>query len=255
MPIFAKFEEKHAASVKKMAQNDITFIINTYLCAIVLRNSKIINSNLKSKHMATIIHLIKEYQSKFSLGNKKSPMSKDLEEAKGLRPKAPLDSWLFRCVCNRERHQWCLSTKYVNEAVGKLKGKIAVLEKCSDFETLYDTVYDLIGKGSTGISYSTVYDTSIRLGNSFNPVIHPDKYVYVHRHLIQTANKLLGRGHIECNCRILRSVFDKINSDFKLLNSLEIEDFLCIYSDELLSPQEVKNKPKRKGCGQKEIKW
>ncbi len=201
--------------------------------------------------MATIIHLIKEYQSKFGLGNKKSPMFIDLEEAKGLRLISPLDSWLFRCVCNRERHQWCLSTKSVNEAVGKLKERIGVLEKCSDFETLYDTVYDLIGKGSTGIGYSTVYDTSIRLGNGFNPVIHPDKYVYVHRHLIHTANKLLGKGHIECSCRILRSVFDKTYSDFEELNSLEIEDFLCIYSDELISTQEVEYKPKRKGYSKK----
>ena len=146
--------------------------------------------------MATIIHLIKEYQSKYGIGNTKSPMSLDLAEAREKWLKVPLelDDWLFRCVCNRNRHQWCLSTKSVNEAVNKLKGKIGVLEKCSDFETLYDTVYDLIGKGSTGISYSTVYDTSIRLGNSFTPAILPDKYVYVHRHLIHTASKLLGKG-------------------------------------------------------------
>lgn len=200
--------------------------------------------------MPTIKYLIKDYQSKFGLGNKKGPMSIDLEGAKEKRLKAPLDDWLFRCVCNRNRHQWCLSTKSVNEAVKKLKSKIGVLEKCSDFETLYDTVYDLIGKGNTGISYSTVYDTSIRLGNSFTPVILPDKYVYVHRHFIHTANKLLGKGHIESNCRILRSVFDKTNSDFKLLKSLEIEDFLCVYSDELISStQEISKKPTRKGCG------
>ena len=127
-----------------------------------------------------------------------------------------------------------------------------MLERSPDFEVLYDSIYELIGRGNTGISYSTVYDTAIRFGNSIFPVVNPDKYVYVHRHLVHVANLLLGKGHIENRCRIQRTLFDKADKDFELLNSLEIEDFLCIYADELetlltAAQQQDKEKAKTKG--------
>lgn len=207
--------------------------------------------------MATITQLIKDYKTKYGLNIKESPMSKDLEEAKKKRTKVSLDEWLFRCVCNRNRHQWCLKTNCVNAAVNKLKGKVGILDGCPDFEVLYDSIYDLIGRGNTGISYSTVYDTAIRFGNSIIPVVKPDKYVYVHRHLVHVANLLLGKGHIEDRCRIQRTLFIKANKDFKQLESLEIEDFLCIYADELETLQtastsnKTMNKSRRRVCGMK----
>lgn len=207
--------------------------------------------------MATISDLIKDYKSKFGLNIKDSPMSNDLEEAKKKRAEPSLDEWLFRCVCNRKRHQWCLNTNCVNAAVNKLKGKVGMLESSPDFEVLYDSIYDLIGRGNTGISYSTVYDTAIRFGNSIIPVVSPDKYVYVHRHLVHVANLLLGKGHIENSCRIQRTLFIKAHKDFEQLESLEIEDFLCIYADELETilaaapSNKTKNKTRRRVCGMK----
>lgn len=205
--------------------------------------------------MATIRNLIKNYKSKYGLNIKDSPISKDLEEAKKKRTKVSLDEWLFRCVCNRNRHQWCLNTNCVNAAVNKLKGKVGKLESSPDFEVLYDSIYDLIGRGNTGISYSTVYDTAIRFGYSIIPVVKPDKYVYVHRHLIHVASLLLGKGHIENRCRIQHTIFIKAYKDFEQLESLEIEDFLCIYADELETllaaapSNKTKNKSRRRVCG------
>ena len=170
--------------------------------------------------------LIQRYKAEY--GRKDGPMNQDLEEVKNLKSKATVDEFLFRCVCNRKRHQRRIRTKDVENAVRKLKDKIDNLKECADFEELYDTVFNLIGNGNTGISYCTVYDTCIRMSYALKPAILPNEYVYVHRHLIKEANKLLERGFIEDKCRIKRRVFEEKDDAFKDMSSLEIEDYLCV---------------------------
>lgn len=170
--------------------------------------------------------LIQRYKAEY--GRKDGPMNQDLEEVKNLKSKTTVDEFLFRCVCNRKRHQRRIRTKDVENAVRKLKDKIDNLKECADFEELYDTVFSLIGNGNTGISYNTVYDTCIRLSHAIKPTILPNEYVYVHRHLIKEAKQLIGRGFIEDKCRIKRRLFEEMDDAFKDLNSLEIEDYLCV---------------------------
>ena len=155
-------------------------------------------------------------------------MCDDFEEAKGLY-KDPVDKFLERCVCNRRRHQRCLSQKAVDNAVEKLMQTDVLSRKYENFEELYDFIYECIGRGSTGISYSTVYDTAARMGYSFSPQVLPDKYVYVHRKLVESAKHILGKKCIiEDNRRIKRDLFVQVESDFNKMDALHIENFLCV---------------------------
>lgn len=158
----------------------------------------------------------------------------DINEAKKMLTDSSIPDFLKRCVCNRKRHQWCISNAAVDCAVKKLSAKYKELCVLDNFDKLYETILELIGKESTGISYSTVYDTAIRFGGSMKPAVKPQKYVYVHRKLIQSAKHIVGRKSFSTNYQIERSEFSKVCAGFKKLNSLFIEDFLCVYHDEIM---------------------
>lgn len=116
----------------------------------------------------------------------------DLKEAQAECKNNPT-FFLRRCVCNRKRHQQRLRNKAVNQAVKRLRAK--GLTKFKNFEGLYDYLFDLLTKPGpngepAGISYSTVYDTALRLAYSLGLPM-PKDYVYVHRHLKRTAKKIL----------------------------------------------------------------
>ena len=158
----------------------------------------------------------------------------DLYEVRLMQTKISSNDLLSRCVCNRHRHQWCLSNKAVNQAVKKLlaAGFPAKLKNYTNFEQLYDDLLALIGTGNTGISYSTVYDCAIRLGSTNTPPIQPKDYVYVHLHLRESARRILGVKRLKAQYRIPRSEFDSREPAFTKLTALEIEDFLCVkYND------------------------
>ena len=168
---------------------------------------------------------------------KNSSLYNDLNGVLALKGKSIPKVFLRRCVCNRNRHQWCLSNKAVDDAVNKLlTHPTFTTSTFKDFEDLYDTIYNIIGHGNTGISYCTVYDTAIRYGWTLSPKIEPDKYVYVHRKLVSSAKHILGgKAPIVNHCRINRSEFDKKEPEFKKLTALEIEDFLCVYHADIIN--------------------
>ncbi|MBR4387885.1 MAG: hypothetical protein IKT00_01750 [Prevotella sp.] len=159
----------------------------------------------------------------------------DLNEVLAFKMKST-QVFLKRCVCNRYRHQRRLPNVAVDNAVSKLLSSPNIWSvRPTDFEDLYDNIYNLIGNGKTGISYCTVYDTAIRLGWTFSPQIVPQKYVYVHRKLVESAKHILKSSYVIINkCRIDRSLFDKKEPTFKKLSALEIEDFLCVYHDDIM---------------------
>lgn len=158
----------------------------------------------------------------------------DIEGAKKMLSDSSIPEFLKRCVCNRKRHQWCISNVAVDCAVKKLSANYEELCKIKNFDDLYDKIFELIGVGPTGISYSTVYDTAIRFGGSMKSAVEPQKYVYVHQKLIQSAKHIVGRKSFSTNYQIERSEFSKVCAGFKKLNGLFIEDFLCVYHDEIM---------------------
>lgn len=70
------------------------------------------------------------------------------------------------------------------------------LKHCQDFEDLYSKVWETISH-CHGIGRCTAYDTALRLAYALGgETLLPKEYVYVHGHLITTANDILGVGHI-----------------------------------------------------------
>jgi hypothetical protein len=147
-----------------------------------------------------IISKLNKYKNEYGWNSPISSMRSDLEAVRNMRnswlvQNTSIDNYLQRCVCNRKRHQLHLKNDAVANAVKKLKTKMSQLENCSDFESLRDMVYEIIARSQNGcklgIGNSTVYDTAIRLGYSFPNIILPHEYVYVHRHLIKNAKKIL----------------------------------------------------------------
>lgn len=158
----------------------------------------------------------------------------DIDGAKKMLTDGSIPDFLKRCVCNRKRHQWCISNAAVDCAVKKLSANYEELCKIKNFDDLYDKILELIGRESTGISYSTIYDTAIRFGGSMESIVEPQKYVYVHRKLIQSAKHIVGRKSFSKNYQIEKSEFSKVCAAFDKLDSLFIEDFLCVYHDEIM---------------------
>ena len=158
----------------------------------------------------------------------------DIKGARKMLADSSIPDFLKRCVCNRNRHQRRMSNDAIKCAVEKLSANYEELCKIKNFDDLYDKIFELIGVGSTGISYSTVYDTAIRFGGSMKPAVEPQKYVYVHRKLIQSAKHIVGRKSFSTNYRIEKSEFSKVCAAFDKLDSLFIEDFLCVYHDEIM---------------------
>lgn len=158
----------------------------------------------------------------------------DIKGARKMLADSSIPDFLKRCVCNRNRHQRRMSNDAIKCAVEKLSANYEELCKIKNFDDLYDKIFELIGVGSTGISYSTVYDTAIRFGGSMEPAVEPQKYVYVHRKLIQSAKQIVGSKNFSNNYRIEKSEFSKVCAAFDKLDSLLIEDFLCVYHDEIM---------------------
>lgn len=160
------------------------------------------------------------------------PLDVDLQESRAEFIKG-LQAFLRRCVCNRSRHQWCLSHNAVNLAVSRLQ-KHWPLPRYSSFEDLYDDLFSILTQpapnGSpSGIGTSTVYDIALRLAYSLGLPI-PKDYVYVHRHLKTVAKNILGgRYNLVKGYRIDRALFDLTSKRFVGMSAAEIEDFLCVY--------------------------
>lgn len=161
-------------------------------------------------------------------------LNQDLKEVRDLKNQGvPEHIFLERCICNRQRHQQRLRKDAVATAVKVLMGHLEEFSQCEDFECLYDMIYNMIARKKsnecTYISYSTVYDTALRIAYSFDKEnLMPRNFVYVHQHLVKEANDILGRVKIENKCRIQRNVFEKREKAFAKLNSTQIEDFLCV---------------------------
>lgn len=196
--------------------------------------------------MRTVTEQIVIYKAIYGWNLACSPIRSDLEFVKRIKEYVSEDVYLERCVCNRMRHQQRIRQNAVDAAVENLKRNWEKIVLCSDFEALYETVFNTIAKPINGkrtwISHCTVYDTSIRIGYSLENCILPDKYVYVHQHLIKEAVELLGERSIKTNgrYRLLRNDFTEKDIGFEHLSSLEIEDFLCL--SPLLKNIKTKNK-------------
>lgn len=175
-------------------------------------------------------------------------MHYDLNEILEMKDKS-IKEVITRCICNRKRHQYCISKDAVKTATDKLMGEKNLHPYSyisnKDFEFLYDRIKPIIGT-VRGIGNSTLYDTCIRLGWSYSPQIEPKQYVYVHRELIKSAEAILGDKFSQIKeadrPAILRQEFINVEKKFAELSALDIENLLCIYHKDILNVYGIKEK-------------
>lgn len=95
----------------------------------------------------------------------------------------------------------------------------------SDFDVLFEYIYTVLLKTQVIQNRCLwVYDVAIRIGRKSNPVILPTNEVYLFRGAQEGACKLLKQSRLPY--KVDKSIFP---SPLCLMDSIEIENLLCIY--------------------------
>ena len=165
-------------------------------------------------------------------------MVEEMNAIKILYGKDPLRDVIWKCVCNRHGHQYCIPITAVEDAVKALLDSMFVRadmvatpfingnkisEVFKDFEELYDFI-SLVISGIPGIGPLTVYDTAKRIGHLFDSPIYPKQYVYLASGAKKGAEALLGKKGLR-----FREPIQLFEPSFGSFPSIFIEDMLCIY--------------------------
>ena len=142
---------------------------------------------------------------------------------------------IYACVFNRDRHLWLMSVELAVTITVTLEKADVLNGVYADFEELYDRIRGLIGS-IRGVGDVTVYDITVRIG--FVVGVYPEKYVYIHGKLRESARKLLGVNRLPA-IRVPITIFVDI-----LINvtAIFIEDFLCAKHDDLMAANFVLGK-------------
>lgn len=111
------------------------------------------------------------------------------------------------------------------------KNKLLSLESEFMSRKNFDEIYELFKKHKTyGIGTLTIYDVALRAGQNYD--IYPD-YVYLHA---GTKAGALNAGLIKKYGKNDKLTLDEISKKLKWLKGVKpylIEDFLCIYKDDI----------------------
>jgi len=165
-------------------------------------------------------------------------MVEEMNAIKILYGKDPIRDVIWKCVCNRHGHQYCIPITAVEDAVKALLDSMFVRadmkakpfingnkisEVFKDFEELYDFI-SLVMSGIHGIGPLTVYDTAKRIGHLFDSPIYPKQYVYLAAGAKNGAEALLGKKGLR-----FREPIKLFEPSFGSFPSIFIEDMLCIY--------------------------
>lgn len=123
----------------------------------------------------------------------------------------------------RHPHQYRISDKAMKQwavKLGKAQAKILSFRGRA-FEELFD-FFDEQARTVFGIGPLMVYDTALRIGVNIGCL--PKDWIYLHAHAT------IPKNH---DFRITRSQLPKELKALGTLNAYEIEDFLCIYHDQV----------------------
>ncbi len=127
-------------------------------------------------------------------------------------------------------HQWWMKnlTNYQNKVKNILISYHVLTKTYSSFEDLYDSLAQL------GITSGKLYlyDLARRIGHCLG--IYPRDYVYLHEGALKGAEILHNRGKIKLpanwNTRVKTLIFNQV---FPNVDSIDIENILCIYKESL----------------------
>lgn len=125
----------------------------------------------------------------------------------------------------KKTHQYCLRKEDIFVFVGQLATKKADIERSSTFEEVLSIV-ESIGNVTDGVGQLTMYDTALRLcqPRGMNP-----KDVHLHRGAWDGAS-YLKVPDLHNNAPNERELFPK---ELQVLESWQIEDFLCVCKDQI----------------------
>ena len=132
---------------------------------------------------------------------------------------------------DHQRRQFYASPKtfYV---IDGLSLNVERINKCKDFEELYDYVDSVFKSGGTPHAYLSIYDTAYRIGFNLTPQILPQKYVYLnagaYKEEISNIIKEVKVNREHTKYRSSRVKTTKFKQKFGSLDSIGIESLLCI---------------------------
>lgn len=129
------------------------------------------------------------------------------------------------CDGRRRRfsHQRRLTRRSLDQAWSRLQAMSAQIEQCFDFDELLGTIESACA-GIKGLGELYCYDTALRIGaqRSIAPA-----YVYLHR------GTRVGARNLGVNARARYLRLSDLPPEFRRLAPHEIEDFLCIFKDDM----------------------
>ena len=118
-----------------------------------------------------------------------------------------------------------------NATLDAYKTELLPLEKEFMSSKDFDKIYELFKKHKTyGIGILTIYDVALRVSQNYK--IYPD-YVYLHA---GTKTGALNAGLIKKYGKNDKLTLDEISKKLKWLKGVKpylIEDFLCVYKDDI----------------------
>ena len=140
---------------------------------------------------------------------------------------------------DHQRRQFYASPKFFY-AIDGLSINVERINKCKDFEELYDYVDSVFKSGGIHHAYLSIYDTAYRIGFNLTPQILPHKYVYLNAGAYNGAENLYGKSWLLKNddkkfvnrehtkYRSTRVKTTMFKQKFGGLDSIGIESLLCI---------------------------
>lgn len=124
---------------------------------------------------------------------------------------------------SKHSHQRRIPAETLDSFASNLARMEAQINRSQDFHTLW-SIIKKVGEGIKGIGPLTVYDTALRISAFLGK--KPDR-VYLHCGALKGARKILGKVKGEyLNLSAFPSIFHN-------MEPADVEDFLCIYKDQL----------------------
>lgn len=131
-------------------------------------------------------------------------------------------------LCLRCRHGRRMPWKDTENAVNILLDNNILCKTFNNFEDLYDEVRRLLEDIHFVRGRLTLYDTAINIGQLLTPIVEPKDFVYLAAGAREGAGYVIGKKNVDW--RVEKDIFGNL---FLELSSIDIENVLCIYKNQL----------------------
>lgn len=133
----------------------------------------------------------------------------------------------------RETHFDHIRHNAIENATEPLRNLIPLLKRANSFMEIWslvnEQIYHIFGTGNL-----FVYDTALRIALTFQNNGMLPLHVFLHSDPLKSAYHF-GIRHPKNQPYVERIMFEEICGEFRNMQSHEIENFLCIYKDQILN--------------------